>query len=290
MPLMENGMLHVSILTMLAVTAERFNALCHPFKMRMACTVSTTMKTNVVIWIVAYTLTIPFSIMTAHEDARFYDGSPIKVCRTKVDSSWRYGYVLFIFVLFFVLPFIVMIFVYSKIISQLTSDSLKTLTRNDSSATLAIQMRKQVVLMLIFIIVLFFVSLFPIRVLTLWLVFTPSQDVAHVGLEAYLNLIAWARILMYVNSAGNPIIYITNSTKFKIAFNRLLRRYNGPVQSTSVSHNHFNRNKGNFMSQHRLLPASGSIRQARTDKTPCTLIMESKCLDSCKGRKLSCNS
>lgn len=249
-------MLHVSILTMLAVTAERFNALCQPFKMRMVCTVSTTMKVNLAIWFVAYSLALPFCIMTVHEDAQFFDGTPIKVCRTIVDDSWRYCYVVFIFVLFFALPFFILIFIYSKIIRQLTSDTLKTLTRNDPSATSTIQMRKQVVFMLIFIIVLFFVSLFPIRVVSLWIIFTPARDIAKIGLEGYLNLMAWARIFMYINSAGNPIIYISSSTKFKMAFNRLVRRYNGPSQSASMVHYRFNRNKGNFISQPRLLPAS----------------------------------
>lgn len=259
-------MLHVSILTMLAVTAERYNALCHPFKMRMACTVSTAIKANLVIWIIAYALTVPFSVMTAHEDARFYDRTPIKVCRTKIDSSWRHCYIVFVFVVFFALPLLILIGIYSRIIRQLTSDTLKTLTKHDASATSTMRMRRQVVVMLILIIVLFFVSLFPIRVVSLWLIFTPTQEVIKIGLEAYLNLMAWSRILMYVNSAGNPIIYILSSTKFKMAFNNLLRRYNGPLNNSF--HYKFQRNQGNLVtSQRRLLPASRNSSQRFTVKS-----------------------
>ena len=230
-------MLHVSILTMLAVTAERYNALCHPFKRRMACTVRTTVKAVLGIWLLACILSLPFLIMTELEDATFYDGSPIKVCRTKIDEMWKYCYTVLIFILFFVVPFFVLVFMYTSIIRQLLSDSLRTLTRNDPSAIYTLRSRKQVVRMLIFIVILFFVSLFPIRVVTLWLIFTPARNVSKIGLEAYLNLVSWARILMYVNSAGNPIIYSLTSTKFKMAFNRVVRRYKPCPKRTLLTNN-----------------------------------------------------
>jgi hypothetical protein len=230
-PLLENGVLHVSILTMIAVTLERYIALCHPFSNRMSYTVSSTVKITVCIWIVGFTIAFPFLYMTVHEDALFYDGSPIKVCRTLIDDTWRYIYTIMISILFFVLPFFILIGIYSKIIQQLTSDTLKSLSNNDKATLNRLNSRKQVVKMLIIIIVLFFMSLFPIRVITLWLIFTPSMDVTKVGLEAFLNIISWARILMYVNSACNPIIYSLTSSKFKMAFNKVLRR-NGNTRFT----------------------------------------------------------
>lgn len=222
---MENAVLHVSILTMVAVTLERFNALCRPFKLRVSYTIASAIKTIVGIWVIGCSLTVPFLIMSEHEDARFFDGTPIKVCRTKVQENWRYCYIILIVVLFFAIPFFILVAIYSLIIRQLTSDTLKSLTRNDSTVNVnRLRSRKQVVHMLVVIIALFFVSLFPIRVVTLWLIFTPTEDITKIGLEGYLNLISWARILMYINSAGNPIIYSLNSTKFKMAFNSVLRR------------------------------------------------------------------
>lgn len=243
-PLMENGVLHVSILTMVAVTFERYNALCHPLKYRMASTITATVKAIICIWIVGTLITVPFFVMTEHEDATFYDGSPIKVCRTKVNEMWRYCYMIFVFLVFFAAPFVILVGFYARIIRQLMSDKLRSLTQNDRNAVNTLKSRKQVIHMLIFIIVLFFVSLFPIRVVSLWLMFTPSEDVIQIGLEGYLNLIAWARVLMYLNSAGNPIIYSLTSTKFKVAFKRVLqrqRRFTG-VTSTRYSFGR-NRNK-----------------------------------------------
>jgi hypothetical protein len=239
---MENGVLHVSILTMIAVTLERYVVLCHPLKRKMFYTVSSTIKIVIIIWIIGLTLTSPFLFMTEQEDARFFDGSPIKVCRTKVNETWRYIYTVMITVIFFLLPFLVLVGIYSKIIKQLTSDTLQSLTKNDKSAFNILRSRKQVVKMLIIIIVLFFVTLFPIRSITLWLIFTPSNDVTKIGLEAFLNLISWTRILMYVNSASNPVIYSLMSTKFQRAFKKVLRR-NTENRYTATMSARFNCNK-----------------------------------------------
>ncbi|XP_060551585.1 QRFP-like peptide receptor, partial [Ruditapes philippinarum] len=241
-PFMENGVLHVSILTMIAVTLERYVVLCHPLKRKMFYTVSSTIKIVIIIWIIGLTLTSPFLFMTEQEDARFFDGSPIKVCRTKVNETWRYIYTVMITVIFFLLPFLVLVGIYSKIIKQLTSDTLQSLTKNDKSAFNILRSRKQVVKMLIIIIVLFFVTLFPIRSITLWLIFTPSNDVTKIGLEAFLNLISWTRILMYVNSASNPVIYSLMSTKFQRAFKKVLRR-NTENRYTATMSARFNCNK-----------------------------------------------
>ncbi|XP_045188440.2 QRFP-like peptide receptor [Mercenaria mercenaria] len=246
-PLMENGVLHVSILTMLAVTFERYHAICHPLKYRMTSTISATVKIIAGIWIFGTILTLPFLIMTDYEDALFYDGSPIKVCRTKVNEMWRYCYTIFISVAFFALPLFILIGFYVCIIKQLMSDKLTSLAQNDRTAVNTLRSRKQVVQMLIFIIVLFFISLFPIRVVSLWLIFTPTAEVIKIGLEPYLNLMCWVRILMYINSAGNPIIYSLTSTKFKSAFKRVLGRRNsfpqGSVTSTKYIFKRVNNNR-----------------------------------------------
>ncbi|XP_045188439.2 QRFP-like peptide receptor [Mercenaria mercenaria] len=273
-PLMENGVLHVSILTMLAVTFERYTALCHPFKRKMSYTISSTIKIIAGIWIVGFILTLPFWVMTEHEDARFYDGSPVKVCRTKVNETWRYFYTILVTILFFALPFFVLVGIYSQIIKQLTSDRLKSMTRNDKSALKTLRSRKQVVNMLIIIILLFFVSLFPIRVITLWLIFTPSDDVTEIGLEAFLNLISWARILMYINSAGNPIIYSLTSSKFKMAFRKVLpRNARHRYQGTMSTRYNCNENVLNPVVVYRCTDDDGNVNTgSRREERPYLVI------------------
>ena len=219
---------------MMAVTAERYNAICHPFKRNLSCTLSVTTKIIAVIWILGFLMAIPFVLMTHLEKATFYDGSPIHVCRTRISDMFGYVYTVFLFIMFFIIPLFILMIMYSKIIRQLVSDTLKLFTRTDHSAVNTLRSRKQVVRMLIVIIVLFFVSVCPMRVMTLWLIFTPTKTVTSIGLEAFLNLISFARIMTYLNSACNPVVYSLTSTKFKLAFKMVLKRHR-PHWNTYIS-------------------------------------------------------
>lgn len=221
-PLLENGMLHVSILTMIAMTTERFYSIIYPLRNRTKCTEMSTLKIIIFLWIISFICTSPFLIITTLEDASFYDGSPVKVCRTLVHLVWHKVFIVTNNIVFFLLPFFVLTFMYSKIIRKLMSDSLSAITRNNKSASITLRARKQVVRTLILIIILFFVSMCPIRVVTFWQIFTPAEKLNSIGIEAYYNILWFARIMMYINSAGNPIIYSLSSAKFKQAFRRVL--------------------------------------------------------------------
>ena len=227
MPLLEHGMVHVSILMMMGVTTERFYAILYPFKKQASCSDKLTIKLIIVLWIFAYLWTSPFLFLTHFvNDAIFFDGSIVSVCRSFIELTWHKAFIVVSIVVFFVLPCFVIVYMYSQIIRQLTSDSLRIMTNNDKSAKLTLRSRKQVVKMLIFIIVLFFLCMCPINVVSLWQIFTPLETLEKLGIEAYNNIIWFARIMMYINSAGNPVIYSLTSSKFKAAFKRLLKRQN----------------------------------------------------------------
>ncbi|CAG5127604.1 unnamed protein product [Candidula unifasciata] len=95
----------------------------------------------------------------------------------------------------------------------------------ETAKSLSQQNRKQLVALLVGIIILFFVCLLPFRLMALWETFFPNDSVLQVGAESYLNIIYFCRLLVYVNSAGNPIIYNLVSTKFRRAFQKVLRLY-----------------------------------------------------------------
>lgn len=86
------------------------------------------------------------------------------------------------------------------------------------------QSRKQLVAMLVGIIVLFFLCLLPFRIIALLETFS-SNKIMQIEVEPYLNLMYFCRLLIYVNSAGNPIIYNIVSTKFRRAFQKVLTVY-----------------------------------------------------------------
>ncbi|XP_005097426.1 thyrotropin-releasing hormone receptor-like [Aplysia californica] len=96
----------------------------------------------------------------------------------------------------------------------------------ESAKSQSQQNRKQLVIMLVGIIVLFFVCLLPFRIIALLNIFSPpGWMMQQLGPSPFLNLMYFCRLLIYVNSAGNPIIYNIVSTKFRRAFQKVLRKY-----------------------------------------------------------------
>jgi len=139
----------------------------------------------------------------------------VKVCRTRIIQKWHYVYVTAMTVVFFLIPLIVLIFMYSAIIRKIF------LTRSPTENPPSRQ-RKQAILMIIGVVALFFVSLLPIRTVSLWMIYAPAKEQAKLGFVAYTNLISIARIMMNINSAGNPIIYGLVSSRFRIAFRKTI--------------------------------------------------------------------
>jgi hypothetical protein len=223
-PFLENVTIHASILIMLAVSLGRNYAVCHPLKSYSGCSRSRALVVVCVLWAVAILSAIPFAIITYTDGAVWYeDGSHVIVCRTHMKYVWHFVYIVGMFITFFVLPMVLLTYVYLRIIREVMIEKSEIEHRKASlTGSSSKGYRRQLVTMLIGIIILFFVCMMPIRAISLWLIFAPFEDVARLGLEGYLNLSWFARILLYVNSAGNPIIYNVCSVKFRNAFKRCL--------------------------------------------------------------------
>ncbi|XP_033757421.1 LOW QUALITY PROTEIN: cholecystokinin receptor type A-like [Pecten maximus] len=224
-PLLENAVIHASILTILAITTERFNAICFPLKRTLKFTARVVVKVIAVIWIVSYVTAMPFVFMTSVEDTRFlrrYTMPSLSYKNRENVALW--------------LP-IVYAFRFLHCTSLRSSfhvcqnHSLSyirlciNLITQKPQFIYNIRTRHQVVRMLIAIVVLFFLSMFPLRVVTLWIVYAHPQNVEALGMEGYFNLLAFVRAMVYLNSAGNPVIYSLASTKFKLAVRRVWGTY-----------------------------------------------------------------
>ena len=126
-------------------------------------------------------------------------------------------------VLFFVLPLGLLLGLYAIIWQHLAQESQGKSWRECRKPGQRFHAaRKQVIYMLAAIIALFFVCILPIRVVTLWLVFSSTEDIHTLGLEGFLNVMWFARLMLYINSVGNPILYNIVSTKFREACRRLV--------------------------------------------------------------------
>lgn len=84
------------------------------------------------------------------------------------------------------------------------------------------------------VVVSFFVCLLPFRLLTL------IEDSEGISPEIYIMLVNFCRIMVYLNSAVNPILYNLMSSKFRNGFLRLfgLKSFarQGTVTSSSMGH------------------------------------------------------
>ncbi|KAJ8317059.1 hypothetical protein KUTeg_004963, partial [Tegillarca granosa] len=244
-PQLENAVVHASIFTILVITIERHNAICFPLKKTYhAFTSKRTSKCIASIWICAYISTCPFMIMTHQRDTEFYDGTPCKICKTSIDDVWEHVYYVSVFVVFYLCTFIILLCMYIRIIRCLVNETISMVCQGDTRSMSALRSRKQVVRMLIGIMILFFVTVFPMRIVSLWMVYAPRTSIEQLGVDGYINLLSAARIMVYINSAGNPIIYSLTSTKFKSAFSKLLcksfkniehlRSYEAPYKRTAI--------------------------------------------------------
>ena len=88
---------------------------------------------------------------------------------------------------------------------------VSTTTTAESPAV--IRSRRQVVVMLIAVIFFFFACLLPFKVLTMWVVISPYEIFDHINLELYFNILYFCRLMFYINSAINPILYNTMSSR-----------------------------------------------------------------------------
>ena len=139
-------------------------------------------------------------------------------------------------VLFFNVPLIVLIILYAIIAKNLMLNDKMPKIRL-SKPEYSLKARKQVVLMLgtisfIYtaptlinktnilgaVVFSFFICLLPFRMFTLWIMTVSDETVFKMGIDTYYSTLYFCRIMCYLNSAINPILYNLMSSKFRRGF------------------------------------------------------------------------
>lgn len=245
---LENAVTLASILIILSVSFERYYAVCYPLRMYSTESRFKAMVLMAVMWLVALALTAPFlAIAYTRREYHYVEKAEVDVCTSRLEHVWQYGYIIARFIVVFVIPMCLLVFLYSRIIVKVAVDTMDCRQMTDRARLRAQRSRQQLVIMLIGIIVLFFACLLPFRIMALYSVHQPPD----LSPETHLNIMHFCRLLLYVNSAGNPIIYNLASTKFRRAFARVLYRLgcrlrvltrgitseeNGTLRRTTVTH------------------------------------------------------
>lgn len=159
--------------------------------------------------------------ITELTQAEYIDGSIVTTCSNTLTADWHPFYFYVTFILFFAIPFVILLMLYCFISKKLTSDS-KSISAS-SNLQRRTQVRRQVVMMLASVCVTFFVCLLPFRLMTLWIILSSPAEIAKIGMEVYYILLFTCRLLLYVNSSINPILYNVISSKFRCAFCKILK-------------------------------------------------------------------
>lgn len=164
----------------------------------------------------------PILLMAEYRSAEQYiDGSQVPVCLTLASNAWSIAFFVMTISAFFLLPLFILIVLYTIIAKNLIAKDGRMVKIRPSKPELSFKARKQVVLMLGAVVLSFFVCLAPFRVFTLWIVFAPDEQVKGKGVEFFYNFLYFSRIMLYLNSAINPILYNLMSSKFRKGFRKI---------------------------------------------------------------------
>ncbi|XP_020290574.1 growth hormone secretagogue receptor type 1 isoform X2 [Pseudomyrmex gracilis] len=230
-PFVELTVAHASVLTILAISFERYYAICEPLRAGYVCTKARATFLCFVAWVTAAVCTSPILLMVTYEIERKADGTFTPICSTPASTTWMTCFLVTTIVGFFVLPLFILIFLYTVIAKHLMANP--TISRGPANNLL--KYRKQVVMMLGTVVLCFFLCLLPFRAFTLWIIIVPPKMVVSLGIESYYSLLYFCRVMIYVNSAINPIVYNAMSSKFRENFLKLccLKRTKRKKKKTS---------------------------------------------------------
>ncbi|XP_012288813.1 growth hormone secretagogue receptor type 1 [Orussus abietinus] len=216
-PFVELTVAHASVLTILAISFERYYAICEPLRAGYVCTKERATFLCLLAWTAAALCTSPILLISQYRIEQYYDESLVPTCHCMLDETWRVGYFLTIIVVFFILPLLILIVLYSVIARHLMANP--AISRGPANNLL--KYRKQVVLMLGTVVLTFFICLIPFRAFNLWILFMKPETILSFGVETYYCLLYFCRTMLLLNSTINPILYNLMSTKFRQGFLRI---------------------------------------------------------------------
>ncbi|XP_055623616.1 pyrokinin-1 receptor isoform X2 [Toxorhynchites rutilus septentrionalis] len=271
-PFVELTVAHASVLTILAISFERYYAICEPLKAGYVCTKTRALMICLAAWTVAAILTSPILTMTSYEYGEYFNRSVAAFCTTPVETTWQLTFYLSSIVVFFFFPLFILVVLYSVIAKNLMDNPSIIMSNASGNRNHVVKYRKQVIFMLGAVVASFFFCLLPFRALTLWILIVPTEKVASLGLERFYILLYFCRIMLYMNSAINPILYNLMSSKFRNGFLQLLgcgKMIRSDSMSSGVRKGTFHTTSTNLSSSHnssiqrrltREESVSGSIR------------------------------
>ncbi|XP_060063137.1 thyrotropin-releasing hormone receptor-like [Ylistrum balloti] len=211
-----------SALSITAFTLERYIAICHPMKAQTICTARRAKRIIISLWCFSVLYCTPWLGLTTMTYRMACDGSTsLHSCTYRLERESYLFYYMTDFFIFYIFPLLLSGILYSFIIrilynkSGLDSDGSKAPDYSNNRSRQTSKSRYQVIRMLVVIVVVFAMLWLPYRAIV---VYNSLAD------HKYLNVWFWlfCRVMVYINSAVNPILYSLMSLKFRKAYHRIL--------------------------------------------------------------------
>ncbi|XP_037296063.1 growth hormone secretagogue receptor type 1 isoform X2 [Manduca sexta] len=245
-PFVELTVTHASVLTILAISFERYYAICEPLRAGYVCTKTRATLICALVWFFAALFTSPILGVAKFTYEKYSDGTEVPVCLTQADTFWSALFFILTIAVFFIVPLGVLLVLYSVIAKNLMENPAIIAQNNKNSGSgNVVRYRKQVILMLGTVVLSFFICLLPFKALTLWIIIFPPETIMSLGIDGYYILLYFCRVMLYLNSAINPILYNLMSSKFREGFVKLLKinklmRYSRNLRETMQRRDTFN--------------------------------------------------
>ncbi|XP_066275381.1 QRFP-like peptide receptor [Branchiostoma lanceolatum] len=213
----EHLVFQASILTISAIGVERYYAICHPLKAKLNLTRRRIFCSIAAIWAFSLALSSPMFTITDLIEHRLNETNGtdvIVVCITDAGSTLGKTYMTVGSILFFVVPLLLLCGLYTAISWRLC-DVPSTEQGRDVRKMAQMRSRRQVIHMLVAVVVTFFVCLTPHRVFQMWILFLPEDQYQSLDQVTTMNVLVFIRVMVYLNSTLNPILYTLISSNFQ---------------------------------------------------------------------------
>lgn len=211
MPTLQVMNLSASTGSLVAITVERYRAICLPFTPPLS-----KFQAKLTIAIVSMT-----SFLVALPEVGAYELRPPLGCMELFPTlTLRKAYSLLLFLACYLLPLLFIAPAYTRMIYKLWNDRDENCPASGVSEDPKNSKRKRNVLKMMVVVVLCYAScMMPTYAIFLWLDFGLTGETP----DYFFTLLGFTQILNFFNSCVNPIIYWCLSDQFSKGFKKILR-------------------------------------------------------------------
>ncbi|KAL9965231.1 hypothetical protein ACROYT_G029002 [Oculina patagonica] len=222
-----------SIFTLMAVSLNRFWAIVYPLQNQM--TKRHAKRFITAIWLLSALVTLPYVfVLRLNKDTMSCEE------HWPVDVNYRKAYTLSLFLVQYVFPLAVITVAYLKIAREMRKCIHKRTRKSSCNNTFLTKSHQtegnRVVRMLIVVTALFAICVLPNNVMWLWLDFGNGEEYGH-----FWDVVAVTNIILFANSAANPIAYTICHDNFREEFRHYFKCnrniFKSLLENSSISKN-----------------------------------------------------